>query len=92
MRHRYYLLHRPAQTAALGSLCEMEATGGEPDVIGKDAGHYLFCDCSAESPSGRRSACHDREALDSRKEYKPENSAIEMAAAMARGFRGSLRV
>ncbi len=69
-------------TAALRSLCEMEATGGEPDVIGKEAGHYLFCDCSAESPSGRRSACYDREALDSRKENKPENSAVEMAAAM----------
>ena len=68
--------------AALRSLRDMEATGGEPDVIGKDGGHVLFCDCSAESPSGRRSACYDREALDSRKENKPENSAVEMAAAM----------
>lgn len=66
------------------SLGEMERTGGEPDVVGQDAktGEYLFCDCSAESPAGRRSVCYDREALDSRKEHKPENSAIEMAAAM----------
>ena len=69
---------------ALRSLREMEATGGEPDVIGQDreAGHYTFCDCSAESPSGRRSVCYDREALESRKENKPESSAVEMAAAM----------
>ena len=69
---------------ALRSLREMEATGGEPDVIGQDseAGHYTFCDCSAESPAGRRSVCYDREALESRKEHKPKGSAVEMAAAM----------
>ena len=67
---------------ALRSLREMEATGGEPDVVGQDkeTGHYTFFDCSAESPAGRRSLCYDREALDSRKEHKPQNSAVEMAA------------
>ena len=62
----------------------MEATGGEPDVIGQDsgAGHYTFCDCSAESPAGRRSVCYDREARESRKEHKPKRSAVEMVAAM----------
>jgi hypothetical protein len=69
--------------SALRSLHEMESTGGEPDVIGQDEeGSYRFCDCSAESPVGRRSVCYDREALESRKEHKPENSAVEMAAAM----------
>jgi hypothetical protein len=68
--------------AALEALQEMEATGGEPDVIGKDKGHFIFCDCSPESPAGRRSTCYDAEALASRKEHKPENSAVEMAAAM----------
>ena len=70
--------------AALKSLREMEATGGEPDVIGYDAAanKYHFCDCSAESPSGRRSLCFDREALNSRKENKPAGSAVEAAAAM----------
>lgn len=69
---------------ALRSLREMERTGGEPDVIGRDGktGRYTFCDCSAESPAGRRSACYDREALDSRKENKPAGSAVEMAGAM----------
>jgi hypothetical protein len=69
---------------ALRSLREMEVTGGEPDVIGQDreAGHFTFCDCSAESPMGRRSVCYDRDALDSRKENKPKSSAVEMAAAM----------
>lgn len=69
---------------ALRSLREMEATGGEPDVIGQDGqtGQFTFCDCSAESPAGRRSVCYDREALDSRKEHKPQDSAVEMAAAM----------
>jgi len=69
---------------ALRALREMEATGGEPDVIGQDSatGDYMFCDCSAESPAGRRSVCYDREALDSRKEHKPESSAVEMAASM----------
>lgn len=70
--------------AALKSLQAMEATGGEPDVIGQDkeGGHFTFCDCSAESPIGRRSVCYDREALDSRKEHKPKSNAVEMAAAM----------
>src|SRR6188768_3610310 len=68
--------------AALESLRGMEVTGGEPDVIGSDAGHFTFCDCSADSPVGRRSLCYDREALESRKEHKPENNAIDMAAAM----------
>ena len=73
-----------ANTEKLWSLNEMERTGGEPDVIGHDekSGEYIFCDCSAESPKGRRSVCYDREALESRKEYKPRNSAIEMANAM----------
>jgi hypothetical protein len=70
--------------SALRSLRTMEATDGEPDVIGQDkeTGHFIFCDCSAESPTGRRSACYDRQALDARKENKPVNSAVEMAAAM----------
>lgn len=69
---------------ALRSLLEMERTGGEPDVVGQDreAGDFTFCDCSAESPSGRRSVCYDREGLESRKEHRPENNAIDMAAAM----------
>jgi hypothetical protein len=73
-----------ARPDALGPLHEMEATGGEPDVIGQDkeTGHYTFCDCSAESPTGRRSVCYDRDALESRKEHKPQHSAVEMAAAM----------
>ena len=68
----------------LWSLDEMERTGGEPDVIGhdKNTGEYIFYDCSAESPKGRRSICYDHEALEKRKEHKPENSAIEMAADM----------
>jgi hypothetical protein len=68
----------------LWSLHEMERTGGEPDVIGHDKkmGEYIFCDCSAESPNGRRSVCYDREALEARKEHKPKDSAINMAAAM----------
>jgi hypothetical protein len=62
----------------------MEKTGGEPDVIGydKETDQYIFCDCSAESPKGRRSVCYDREALESRKEHKPRNSATDMAAEM----------
>ncbi|HEX6496439.1 MAG TPA: DUF4256 domain-containing protein [Acidobacteriaceae bacterium] len=73
-----------ANTARLWSLSEMERTGGEPDVIGhdKNTGEYIFCDCSAESPKGRRSLCYDREALESRKEHKPEDNALGMAAAM----------
>jgi hypothetical protein len=68
----------------LWSLNEMERTGGEPDVVGHDemTDEYIFQDCSAESPKGRRSICYDREALDSRKEHKPENNAIELAASM----------
>ena len=69
---------------ALTSLREMEATVGEPDVIDQDreASQYTFCDCSTESPIGRRHLCYDREALESRKEHKPESSAVEMAASM----------
>lgn len=68
----------------LFSLQEMERTGGEPDVIGQErkTGEYIFCDCSPESPKGRTSVCYDREALDSRKEFKPKTSATEMAAEM----------
>jgi len=68
----------------LWSLNEMEETGGEPDVVGVDetTGEYVFYDCSAESPKGRRSICYDREALDSRKEFKPANSALDLAAEM----------
>ncbi len=73
-----------ANTEKLWSLNEMEATGGEPDVIGydKDTDEYIFYDCSAESPKGRRSVCYDREALEARKKHKPENSAIDMATEM----------
>jgi hypothetical protein len=68
----------------LSSLHEMESTGGEPDVVGEDkgTGEYLFYDCSAESPRGRRSICYDRDALEARKEHKPKDSAADMAAAM----------
>lgn len=68
----------------LTSLYEMERTGGEPDVVGYDerTGEYIFYDCSAESPKGRRSLCYDREALESRKEFKPEDTATDMASAM----------
>jgi hypothetical protein len=71
-------------TKKLWSLNEMERTGGEPDIIGNDenSGEYLFYDCSAESPNGRRNLCYDREARESRKKNKPENNAIDMAAAM----------
>jgi hypothetical protein len=73
-----------AHTNKLWSLQEMESTGGEPDVVGYDkkTGEYIFYDCAAESPNGRRSLCYDREALNSRKENKPANSAMDMAAAM----------
>ena len=73
-----------ANTEKLRSLNEMERTGGEPDVVGfeKKTGEYIFYDCSAESPIGRRSVCYDREGLESRKEHKPENNAVDMAAAM----------
>jgi hypothetical protein len=68
----------------LWSLNEMERTGGEPDVVGHDnvTGEYVFYDCSAESPKGRTSVCYDRDGLESRKEHKPENTAVDMAAAM----------
>lgn len=68
----------------LWSLFEMERTGGEPDVIGFDTatGEYIFADCSAETPKGRISVCYDREGLESRKEHRPENNAIDMAASM----------
>jgi Protein of unknown function (DUF4256) len=73
-----------AKTEELWSLNEMEKTGGEPDVVGYDkkTGEYIFYDCSAESPKGRRSVCYDHEALEARKEHKPGNSAMNMAAAM----------
>lgn len=73
-----------ASPEGLWSLDEMEITGGEPDVVGYDleTGEYIFFDCSAESPIGRRSVCYDREGLESRKEHKPENNAIDMAAEM----------
>ncbi|MCK9590020.1 MAG: DUF4256 domain-containing protein [Terrimicrobiaceae bacterium] len=73
-----------ANPERLWSLNEMERTGGEPDVVGRDkmTGEHLFFDCSPESPKGRTSVCYDREGLDSRKEHKPKNSAADMAAAM----------
>ncbi len=73
-----------ANPGKLWSLDEMETTGGEPDVVGhdKNTGEYIFYDCSAESPKGRRSVCYDHEALESRKEHKPGNSALGMAADM----------
>ena len=73
-----------ANTEKLWSLNEMERTGGEPDVVGYDkkTGEYIFYDCSAESPKGRRSVCYDGEALESRKEFKPKDTAMDMAAAM----------
>src|SRR5260221_4692855 len=73
-----------ANNEKLWSLDEMERTGGEPDVVGfdKKTGEYIFYDCSAESPKGRRSLCYDGEALESRKEHKPKNNAIDMASAM----------
>lgn len=72
------------EPGSLTSLHAMEASGGEPDVIGKQGedGQFTFCDCSAESPTGRRSLCYDREALEARKQHKPEGSAVEMAASM----------
>lgn len=73
-----------ASADKLWSLNEMETTGGEPDVVGYDkkTGEYIFYDCSAESPTGRRSVCYDREGWESRKEHRPENNAIDMAAEM----------
>jgi len=71
-----------ANAEKLWSLAEMERTGGEPDVVGVKSGEYVFFDCSTQSPKGRVSFCYDREALDSRKEHKPKNSVVDMAAAM----------
>ncbi|MBI2410942.1 MAG: DUF4256 domain-containing protein [Candidatus Kerfeldbacteria bacterium] len=73
-----------AKQAKLWSLNEMEKTSGEPDVVGfdKKTGEYIFVDCCAESPTGRRSLCYDRKALESRKEHKPKNTAVEMANSM----------
>lgn len=73
-----------ANAEGLWSLNEMEKTGGEPDVVGYDkkTGKYIFYDCSPESPGGRRSVCYDRQGLEERKEHKPENNAIDMAAAI----------
>lgn len=73
-----------ANPAALRSIQQMELTGGEPDVIARDpkSGLFTFCDCSAESPAGRRSLCYDRDALDARKEHKPQGNAVETAASM----------
>jgi len=77
-------LEQPASIEKLWSLNEMEKSGGEPDVVSKDekTGEYVFYDCSAESPKGRRSICYDREALESRKEFKPANNVVDMATAM----------
>jgi len=77
-------LRLEANPEKLRSLNEMEITGGEPDLVGYDkkTGEYIFYDCSAESPKGRRSFCYDREALETRKEFKPANNAIDMAADM----------
>ncbi|HVF95926.1 MAG TPA: DUF4256 domain-containing protein, partial [Flavisolibacter sp.] len=71
-------------TESIWSLSEMERTGGEPDVVGYDRAtdEYIFYNCSAETPAGRRSICYDREGLQARKEHKPENNAVDMAAAM----------
>ena len=73
-----------ANAGKLWSLGEMERTGGEPDVVGHDKkeGEFVFYDCSAESPAGRRSVCYDREGLESRKEHRPQNNALDMAAAI----------
>jgi hypothetical protein len=73
-----------ANTEKMWSLHEMERTGGEPDIVGHDkkTGEYIFYDCSAESPKGRRSVCYDREALEARKEHKPKNNALDMAVVM----------
>jgi Protein of unknown function (DUF4256) len=73
-----------ANSEKMWSLYEMERTGGEPDIVGQDkkTGEFIFYDCSAESPSGRRSICYDVEGLESRKEFKPENNAIDLAASI----------
>lgn len=71
-----------ANSAKMWSLNEMEQTGGEPDVVGQESGEYIFMDCSAESPKGRRSLCYDRAAWEARKEHKPKDTAMDVAAAM----------
>jgi Protein of unknown function (DUF4256) len=71
-----------ANPAKLWSLSLMESTGGEPDIVGEEDGEYIFCDCSSESPTGRRSLCYDQVALDARKENKPKDSAMNMADTM----------
>ncbi len=73
-----------ANPAGLQALADMERTGGEPDVVGRDGAtaQFIFCDCSAESPAGRRSLCYDREALDARKKNKPRGCAMDMAASL----------
>ena len=90
-RHRHegiqwekVLARLEARPETLAALAEMERTGGEPDVVGQDmkTAEYIFCDCSAESPAGRRSLCYDRAALDARKENKPRGNAVESARAM----------
>ena len=77
-------LESPANVEKLWSLNEMENSAGEPDVISKDeeTGEFIFCDCSLESPKGRRSLCYDRQALESRKEFKPTNTVMDMASEM----------
>jgi len=81
-------LDSQAGETGLWSLNEMERTGGEPDVVGYDSktGEYIFYDCSAESPAGRRNVCYDREGLESRKSFKPEANAVDMAASMGIGL------
>ena len=71
-----------ANPEKLRALHEMERTGGEPDVIGREGGAFIFCDCAEESPKGRRSLCYDRAALESRKEFKPANTVVDLAADM----------
>lgn len=84
LRWTLVLARLQASPAKLWALNEMERTGGEPDVVGQDekTGEYVFHDCSTESPQGRRSLCYDREALESRKQHKPENNVLDVAAAM----------
>lgn len=84
LRWTQVLARLEASPEKLWSLNEMERTGGEPDIVGQDekSGEYVFHDCSAESPKGRRSLCYDRQALESRKQHKPENNVLDVAAAM----------
>lgn len=82
MRWAEVLARLQANPGLLAPLHAMERSGGEPDVIGRAGDGVVFCDCAAESPAGRRSLCYDREALDARKEHKPQDNAVDMAAAM----------